>query len=155
MKRKAVCSWPEGPLTPSTETFFAPTSSHEQEPQIANVSEPSTQSLSDTLDISSVAATCSILSAPLLLQRLFNIFFERHHDAEFCSFLHKPSLDILTLHNQSPFLVASIVTLASLYITTDEAQTEWGYETPSIVSNKYASLAKSYAYSMYDEPSSR
>lgn len=54
------------------------------------------------------------------LQRLLDIFLTRHHDVEFCGFLHRPTTDMATLTAQSPFLVASIASLTALYIDNDE-----------------------------------
>ncbi|KFY81838.1 hypothetical protein V500_11043 [Pseudogymnoascus sp. VKM F-4518 (FW-2643)] len=88
-----------------------------------------------------------------LLQRLLSIFLSRHHDAELCSFLHKPSLDISVLAVRSPFLVTSIISLSALYIPEDEARGDFRFESAVALSDHYARSARRYAQSLSDEPS--
>jgi hypothetical protein len=106
-------------------------------------------------DIHHSLKTTSILPEPHLLQRLFQIFFDRHHDAEFCSFFHMASLDIPALYNRSPLLVTSVMSLSALYISAHEAEVDFGFETPSKLSDYYARIAKSYAHEVCDDPSSK
>jgi hypothetical protein len=60
-----------------------------------------------------------------------------------------------TLHDHSPLLVASVLSLAALYLSTDEVKADFGFETPCALSDHYARLAKSHAYGLSDEPSSK
>jgi len=152
LKRNVTCSWPQ---TTSVNTFYALTPPLDQEPRIRNVSEPRAQSHPTIPDIPSLLQTPLVLPEPHLVQRLFQIFFARHHEAELCSFFHKPSLDIPTLHDRSPMLVASVISLAVLYISADEAKTDFGFETPSALSDHYNRLAKYYAYGLSDDPCSK
>ncbi|KFY62451.1 hypothetical protein V496_04583 [Pseudogymnoascus sp. VKM F-4515 (FW-2607)] len=95
----------------------------------------------------------SVLSEPHLLRRLLGIFLARHHDAELCSFLHKPSLDMSMLAVRSPFLVTSIFSLSALYVPEDEAKRDFGFESAMALSDNYARSARRYAQSLSDEPS--
>lgn len=90
---------------------------------------------------------------PALLNRSFDIFFARHHDVELCSFMHKPTLDISALRNRSPFLVASIISLASLYISTIDASQLFGFSSGYVLSEHYAQIARAYARELSDKPS--
>jgi Fungal specific transcription factor domain len=64
-------------------------------------------------------------------------------------------LDIPTLHSRSPLLVTSVFSLSALYLSTDEVIADFGYDTPSVLSEHYARVAKSHACGLYDEPSSK
>jgi len=150
--RNVTCSWPQ---TTAPTTLYAVTPPRDQDPPRINGSRARAQSHPVISDIPFPMKTPPILPGPHLLQRLFQIFFDRHHEAEFCSFLHKPSLDIPTLHARSPLLVTSIISLAALYIPAHEAVDKFGFETPSALSDHYAHLAKYYAYGVHDEPSSK
>jgi hypothetical protein len=88
-----------------------------------------------------------------LLHRLLNIFLARHHDVELCSFLHKPSIDIVALSAQSPFLVSSILSLSALYLSDKEANKDFGFESSAALSEHHAQFAKMCAKSLHDEPS--
>lgn len=90
-----------------------------------------------------------------LVERLLQLFMEKHHDVELCSFFHKPSLDIPTLHSRSPLLVASVFSLAALYVPTDEVEADFGFESPSALSDHYARVARSYACDLFHKPSSK
>lgn len=94
-----------------------------------------------------------VLPEPHLLQRLLGIFLARHHDAELCSFLHKPSLDMSMLAVRSPFLVTSLFSLSALYVPEDEAKRDFGFESAVALSDNYARFARRYAQSLSDEPS--
>lgn len=96
-----------------------------------------------------------VLPAPHLVERLFQIFFKRHHEAEFCAFLHKPSLDIHALYTRSPALVTSIISLGALYVSDHEAMAEFGFQSSAALSQHLASFAKSQANDIVDQPSSR
>ena len=150
--RNVTCSWPQ---IAAPTTLYAITPPRDQDPPRTNGLGARAQSYTAILDIPSLVKTPSILPEPHLLERLFQIFFDRHHEAELCSFLHRPSLDIPTLHTRSPLLVTSIISLAALYIPAHEAVADFGFETPSALSDHYARLAKYYAYGVYDEPSSK
>lgn len=151
-KRNVTCSWPR---IAAPNTFYALTPPQDQEPPTRNELTSRAQSYPAIQDIPSLVKPPIVLPEPHVLERLFQIFFARHHDAELCSFLHKPSLDIPTLHGRSPLLVASVISLAVLYISADEAVAIFGFETPSALSDHYARLAKYYAYGLSDEPSSK
>ncbi|MCJ1311653.1 hypothetical protein MMC25_005326 [Agyrium rufum] len=104
-------------------------------------------------EVPSSIKTPLILPESQPLERLCHMFFSRHHDAELCSFFHKPSLDLPTLRDRSPFLVASVLSLGALYLPANEAKADFGFETPVAVSDHYARLAKYYIYIVSDEPS--
>jgi hypothetical protein len=89
------------------------------------------------------------------LQRLFDIFLARHHDVEFCSFFHKPSLDVAALYGSDSFLVNSVCALAALYVSSQEAEREYGHPTNFALSYHYTRLAKMQAAKLYDEPSGK
>lgn len=152
MKRNVACSWAQAA---ATDTFYALTPPQDQEPARRNENGPRFQSHPAGFDGLSVTKDSHILPGPRQLQRLFDIFFARHHGAELCSFFHKPSLDIPTVHNRSPLLVTSVISLAALYIPTDEVEADFGFQTPSALSDHYGCLAKSYAFGLCDEPSSK
>lgn len=151
LKRKVACLWPQ---SDAPNTFYALTPPQEQQPLRRNQLEPRVHHQAIP-HISSLAKTPLILPEPHLLQRLFHIFFSRHHEAELCSFLHKPSLDIPTMAGRSPLLVASVISLAALYVSADKAEADFGFETPTALSEHYACAAKSYTYGLCDEPSSK
>jgi Fungal Zn(2)-Cys(6) binuclear cluster domain len=151
-KRNLACSWAQiaGP-----NTFYALTPPQEQDSLRINEREPRFRGHSAVPDINSLARTPHVFPQPLQLQRLFDLFFIRHHEVEFCSFFHRPSLDIPTLHDRSPLLAASVLSLGALYLSTDEAVTDFGFATPYALSDYYARLAKFQAYDLFDEPSSK
>lgn len=147
-----TCSWS---TIATLNTFNALTPPRDQESPRRKELDPIAQSHLTIPDIPSLVKTPLVLPESHLLQRLFQIFFDRHHEAELCSFFHKPSLDIPNLHDRSPLLVASVISLAALYISADEAKTDFGFETPCAFSDHYNRLAKSYAYGLSDEPCSK
>jgi hypothetical protein len=151
-RRHVTCTWLQAAAPNS---FYALTPPQEQELPKRNKLERRPQSHPTIPNIPSQANTSFNLPESRKLQRLIQIFFNRHHEAEFCSFFHKPSLDIPTLHRRSPFLVASILSLSALYISADEAEADFGFQTPSALSEYYARLAKFHANGLYDEPSSK
>lgn len=63
-----------------------------------------------------------------------------------------PTLDIMGLSSHSPFLVASIISLAALYLPSCEALLASGFESPSALSTHYALVARSYARTLSDKP---
>jgi hypothetical protein len=146
LKRNVTCYWAQITVP---NTFFALT------PPKRNEREPRFQSHSAVQDTNSLAEAPLVLPEPRQLQRLFDIFFARHHEPELCSFFHKPSLDIPTLRGRSPLLVASVLSLSALYLSADEVAADFGSETPCALSDYYARLAKIYAYNLFDEPSSK
>ena len=152
LKRNVTCSWAQVVVPSAFHTLTPP---QEPEPLSRNGKEQRLQSQASCPSLSFLASTPIILPLPWQFERLFEIFFSRHHGAELCSFFHKPSLDVPTLHNQSPLLVTSVLSLAALYLSTDEAKTDFGFETPCALSDHYARLAKSHAYGLSDEPSSK
>lgn len=145
-KRERECSWPQGaiPYHHGHLDRNEPGIGSHQSSHTAAPNAPST-----------FLKTPFVLPAPHLLERLFRIFLNRHHEAEFCSFLHKPSLDVTTLYLRSPCLVTSIISLAALYVPNHEAVADFGFDSPSTMSNHFASFAKSHANTAYDEPSSK
>jgi hypothetical protein len=52
-------------------------------------------------------------------------------------------------------LVASVLSLSALYLTPDETRADFGIETPSALSERYARLAKSHAHGLSEEPSGK
>ena len=152
MKRNVTCYWAQI-FVPNT--FCALTPLQVQEPPKRNEREPRFQSHSAVQDTNSLVESPLVIPEPRQLQRLFDIFFARHHEAELCSFFHKPSLDIPTLRGRSPLLVASVLSLSALYLSADEVAADFGVETPCALSDHYARLAKIYAYNLFDEPSSK
>jgi hypothetical protein len=151
MKRKVTCSWAQ---IATTDTSYAPTPPREQETPRRDENEPSYQSSTAVPGRISLAKAPPLLPESRQLLQLFEIFFARHHEAEFCSFFHKPSLDVPTLYDRSPCLVYSVLSLGALYVSKDEVELEFGFSTPRALSEHYARLAKSDAFSLCDEPSS-
>jgi hypothetical protein len=146
-----TCSWSQ---FAGLNSFHAITPPQEQEVPRRTGLESSPQIHATIPDIQYSLKTTPILPEPHLLRHLFQIFFDRHHDAEFCSFFHIASLDIPTLYNRSPLLVTSVISLSALYISAHEAEADFGFETPLKLSDHYAGVAKSYAHEVCDEPSS-
>jgi hypothetical protein len=91
----------------------------------------------------------------LMLNRLVDIFFDRHHEVEFCSFLHKASFDPEVLCRRPPFLMTSIITLTALYIEENEVRKDFGFDSPAAFSDYYAQFARCYARNLADEPSGK
>lgn len=141
-KRKVICSWPKT-LIPGN---YHAVDSFEIESALQNQKRVQI--------VPSVVTTAESNAFPKdpLIQRLLNIFLTRHHDVEFCSFFHKPSINVSELSVKSPFLVASILSLSSLYIPENEARTSFGFESAAVLSDHYVQLARSYAKSLSDEP---
>ncbi len=152
LKRNVNCSWTQV-VAPSA--FYALTPPQERESPKRNEKNQRLHSQPDTPGPRALSNIPIVLPEPPQLERLFEIFFARHHEAELCSFLHKPSLDMPALHDRSPLLVASVLSLAALYLSTDEVKADFGFETPCALSDHYARLAKSHAYGLSDEPSSK
>jgi hypothetical protein len=87
---------------------------------------------------------------PAMVQRLLGLFYRLHHDIEFCSFLHRHSFDLR--QPQSPFLIASIIALSALYISDDEAQQHFGFETGAELSKYYCSKAGGHSRDLSQAP---
>jgi hypothetical protein len=151
LKRNVTCSWSQAA---GFNAFHALTPPEDQESPRRNELEPHPRIHPATPDIHSSFKNTSVLPKPHLLRLLFQIFFDRHHDAEFCSFFHIPSLDIPSLYDRSPLLVTSVMSLSALYVSTHEAEADFGFETPLKLSDHYARIAKSYAHEVCDDPSS-
>lgn len=152
MRRSVNCSWRHAA---ATDVFYAPTLPQDLEPPISDENRLRLQSHAAVPDGFSLTKTPLVLPEPRKVQRLFEIFFARHHEAEFCAFFHKPSLDIHTLHYRSPLLVTSVISLAALYVSKDEVESDFGFHTPCALSDHYARLAKIDAFGLCDEPSSK
>jgi hypothetical protein len=143
-KRKSVCSWPRTLVAGNYQPIVFLDTEPEVEPQ------KRTQPVLDTVASSKSAFA---LPASSQIERLSQIFLNRHHDVELCSFLHKPSLDIAVLYTRSPLLVTAIFSLSALYISENEAKGDFGFESTTALSNHYAQYARTYARLLSDEPS--
>jgi hypothetical protein len=88
-----------------------------------------------------------------LCQRALEIFYERHHAVECCSFLHVPSLDVDQLRRQSPFFAHALISLSSLYLTDEEAAKQ-DHRTPQALSEWHAVMAREFSRRSADSPSS-
>ncbi len=144
MKRKTTCSWPRAQVigTPESLDFSLVVST----PEIRKSIEP-------TVPPTALSSVGHNFPNDDLLQRLLNIFFARHHDVEFCSFLHKPTTNIVTLSSQAPFLVASIISISALYISDQDARSEFGFGSAAALSDHYTQLARTFAHTLSDIPS--
>lgn len=152
MKRRVTCSW----QTAAADVFYAlAPPPQDLEPSRNDESRQRPRSHAAAPNPFSLTKTPLVLPEHYKVQQLFEIFFARHHAVEFCSFFHKPSLDIETLHDRSPLLPTSVVSLAALYVSNDKAKSDFGFHTSCALSDHYARLAKSYAFGLYDEPSSQ
>jgi hypothetical protein len=96
----------------------------------------------------------STLPSSTCLQRLIDIFFDKHHKVEFCSFLRRSSFDPHEIHLRPVFLQVSIVTLASLYLDDDDVQRNFGFASAQVLSDHYAARARKLARDLSDEPTS-
>jgi hypothetical protein len=148
LKHKLVCSWPKS-LVPGH--FYA------VDPSKSSISPGTATEVLAWTTTDNRAANSGNLVPPQkpLLQRLLKIFLSRHHDVELCSFLHKPSLDVSILNVKSPLLMASIATLSALYLSNEEAKSDFGFDTAPALSENYAQFARLQARSLSDEPSVR
>jgi len=150
MKRNVTCSWAQ---IATMDTFYTHTPPQEQETPRRDEIEPSYERSTVVPGRLSLAKTPPLPPESRQVLRLFEIFFARHHEAEFCSFFHKPSLDFPTLNDRSPCLVNSVLSLGALYVRKDEAESDFGFPTPRALSEHYARISKSDAFGLCDEPS--
>ena len=141
-----VCSWPKS---------LAPGHFYAVDPSKPSISPGTATEAPAWNTIDNRAATNGNLVLPqkCLLQLLLNIFLSRHHDVELCSFLHKPSLDVSILSVKSLLLMTSIATLSALYLSDEEAQSDFGFDTAATLSENYAQFARLRARSLSDESS--
>lgn len=91
------------------------------------------------------------LSIPLL-ERALDIFLVRHHDVEFCSFLHQPTVTAEWLASERLFLSQSLIALSALYMTEQEAH-EAGYSSVKSLSEEFTEVARLSSRKSIDEPS--
>jgi hypothetical protein len=152
VKRRVACSWPQI-AAPSVCSILTPPQDQTSDQNTESTSRAYSHSVAPGVPL--VINTVLTLPAPHLLQRLIDLFLRRHHDVEFCSFFHKPSLDIPDLSVRSPLLVASVICLAALYVPDNEVIDIFGFQTPLELSDHYALLAQSYTHSVCYEPSSK
>lgn len=96
--------------------------------------------------------------ALVLPQLLLDIFLERHHEVEFCAFLHKPTTTMAGLHKKAPVLATAIASLAALYLTAGDVgrlTKALGLPTCTLgLSNFYAQQATTLGRHLTDQPSS-
>ena len=154
MKRKVACSWAHTSgsfhvLTPPQDHGYLAEDSISISSQRDN-NNPFEQINGDRL----VPSSNDTSKEPGRLRRLYEIFLARHHDVEFCSFFHKPSVDLSKLYRSDSFLLHAVCSLAALYLQQEEVETELGHSTNFALSDHYARLAKNEASRLYDEPSS-
>ena len=149
LKRKSTCKWTNSLIAGNFVALLA----HETDSS-KTCSESNTTGSIQLQRPSTKTTNNGALPTTLLLQKLFRIFLERHHDVELCSFLHKPSQDIATLGSKSPLLVNAIITLSALYVSDEEAINEFGFGSASAFSNHYCEIARALARSLSDDPSS-
>ncbi|KAH8820145.1 fungal-specific transcription factor domain-containing protein [Xylogone sp. PMI_703] len=142
LKRKSICSWPKEP---------APGGYYPIGYSVVNLESRVQNNVLHVPD--SPESNAPDFPTATLLQRCLDIFLARHHDVELCSFFHKPSLDMSHLTTKAPFLLTAIISLATLYISDNEAKEDFGFETSSALSNHYAQLARKHAHALSDEPS--
>jgi hypothetical protein len=79
-----------------------------------------------------------------------DIFYARHHSIEFCSFFHKPSLDLESMSRHAPHLAHAVVALSALYMTRDVALDQ-GCPSTIALSELHAKIAREYARQSADE----
>lgn len=97
----------------------------------------------------------SILPSQNLLQRLLDIFWTRHHHVEFCGFIHRPSFEEAVLHPSNAFLLNSILSLSSIYISDEEAKNGFGAPSGGALSNIYYTKAKELWKEIFDSPAGK
>ncbi|ERT03199.1 hypothetical protein HMPREF1624_01504 [Sporothrix schenckii ATCC 58251] len=156
LKRKTPCTWPGAPTfqdVPSSADIPGIPGTPESLPSIYGQSQ-ATQS-SPAVDAYARVGPSQAVALP---QRLLDIFFERHHEVEFCAFLHKPTTTMAGLRKQAPVLATAIASLAALYLTADEA----GHLTKTLglptactvsLSDFYARQASVLGRHLTDQPS--
>lgn len=142
LRRRVICSWPS---SSAFDFSSLNTSEINSTARVHDLGSPP-----DTPGNSSNTLT---FPAASLLERLLSIFFARHHDVELCSFLHKPTTDLVDLSAQSPFLVSAIISLSTLYISDSEASNDFGFETAIALSDHFAKHAIRFANNLSDKPS--
>ncbi|CAK7222613.1 hypothetical protein SCUCBS95973_004902 [Sporothrix curviconia] len=147
LKRKTTCTWPGNYHVPGTPESL-------DEPAAA-VRRPLPQPALSPQERSAGAA--AVASPGGLPQKLLEIFLERHHDVEFCAFLHRPTTTMARLEAQSPFLAAAIASLAALYLDADDVArqcTALGLPIgPVEVSTYYGQQATALGRNLSDQPS--
>ncbi|CAK7198327.1 hypothetical protein SEUCBS139899_000987 [Sporothrix eucalyptigena] len=150
IKRKTPCTWPPSYNVPGTPESLPEVSPTEQHVQTAHFSSQTAVSPDGT---SSVIST----GRPALPPRLLDIFYERHHDVEFCGFLHKPTTTMAGLEAKAPFLATAIASLGALYLENDDLARQCaalGLPTcPIGLSAFYGQQAISLGRQLFDEPS--
>ncbi|KAL1891842.1 hypothetical protein Sste5346_007386 [Sporothrix stenoceras] len=127
-------------------------------PQCRRCLKRKTPSQGQAAQISPIHGFNSPVSAPLVLpSRLLDIFLERHHEVEFCAFLHKPTTTMAGLQKQAPVLAMAIASLAALYLTPDEVgrlTRALGLPSCSVgLSDFYAQQASLLGRHLTDQPS--
>ncbi|KAH7120645.1 zinc finger transcription factor 1 [Dactylonectria macrodidyma] len=85
------------------------------------------------------------------LKTCLDIFFQRHFTTDFSSFDHAP--DFERKCRQSQLLATCIIALCSRYLTTQEAQSLFGFASGLEVCKYYIQQARSLAKESSDQPS--
>ncbi|KIM99929.1 hypothetical protein OIDMADRAFT_55819 [Oidiodendron maius Zn] len=161
MKHSLACSWPRsmfrnsfqivGSNIPSiqlsTPTFIK--QSTQPSSVIGDSSVPTTWQSSQSLW--TLPPQLSTLPK-LALRRLLDVFFERNHKVEFCSFLTRSTFESREVESQSPFLLASIIALSSLYLHDDEVRRMCSFNSAKALSDAYVLQARIYSRDTSNEP---
>jgi hypothetical protein len=122
-------------------------------------STPSSEGQHDLNKTPSFVDTASAVSAPsvsdivppALLRHLLQTFYDRHHDVEFCSFIHKPSFDIEQC--SSPFFMAALISLSSLYHSDEESKSKFGVDIVTLSQSYFLPQARALSRDQSQNPS--
>lgn len=93
--------------------------------------------------------------SPQALDRLLEVFWQRHHSVELCSFLHRASFEAELLEKSNTFIVCSIIALSSLYISDADAQLQFDFPSALALSDHYVQRCRELSRSSSDDPTGK
>ncbi|CAK7211293.1 hypothetical protein SBRCBS47491_001074 [Sporothrix bragantina] len=157
LKRKTACTWPGNHYVPGTPGSWGEPAAAVPERQPGSSTPAILSPTGSGGGRSASTSAVSVANATNFPQKLLDIFYERHHDVEFCSFLHRPTTTMAGLEAQSPFLAAAIASLAALHLDEDEVTRQCsalGQEPSALgLSTYYGRQATALGRNLSDEPS--
>ncbi|KAK5994220.1 putative transcriptional regulatory protein [Cladobotryum mycophilum] len=124
-----------------------------QTSRLPEVTEQCQTRCNDSPDGMSLTFVTDDLPPEALVQRLLDIFLDRHHAVELCGCLHKDDMKSDIHADNNRFLLYSILALSGLYLTDREATQDRRFASAKSLSQHYLLKARSASRQTSDQPS--
>ena len=156
ISQKVQCIWADEESSSRRDTRQEPIQSSQSNPIVnadgrSEIPTRDAGTLPTETQLSSV--TKFIFPDQQVVRRCLDLFFERHFEVDFCSFLSRSEL--LINHKESPVIVISILALCSRYLTVEEVHQHLCFSSAREACRQFSSAARAMAREMSDKPSGK